>query len=98
MGFDITKIDGFDWDHGNVNKSFIKHFIHFKEAEEAFFNSPLIIKVDKNHSHNEERHHCLGQNDEGKLLFVSFTIRNNKIRIISARPQNRKEKIHYEKF
>ncbi len=98
MGFDITIIDGFEWDHGNAEKSFTIHSIHYKEAEQAFFNSPLIIKDDKKHSSNEARYHCLGMSDEKKLLFISFTIRNNKIRIISARPQHKKEKIQYEKF
>lgn len=98
MGFDITKIDGFECDHGNVEKSLTKHSIYFKEAEQAFFNSPLIIKDDKKHSSHEARYHCLGQSDEKKLFFISFTIRENKIRIISARQQHRKERANYEKF
>lgn len=97
MAIDVSKIKGFDWDEGNVNKSFNKHGIHFKEAEETFFNEPLIVEKDFHHSIKERRYHALGRTDNGKLLFISFAIRDNRIRVISARNQSKKERKAYEK-
>lgn len=97
MPIDITSIQGFDWDEGNIEKSRKKHGVHFKEAEEAFFNKPLIIDVDEKHSKEEQRYYALGRTDKNKLLFISFMIRKNRIRVISARKQSKKERREYEK-
>lgn len=102
LGFDFTKIEGFDWNKGNLDH-IKKHNVGYKECEEIFFNTPLRIDKNKKHSQLEERFEALGQTNSGRLLFVVFTIRANKFRIISARDQNRKEKIqrmevNYEKI
>ena len=48
------------------------------------------------HSNYEARFYTLGKNDSGKHLFIVFTVRNNLIRIISARDMNRKERDAYK--
>ena len=86
----------FEWDSGNLDKSSKKHGIFPSESEEIFFNNPLLINGDASHSQAEVRYMALGKTNEEKLLFVIFTIRRNKIRIISARNMNKKERGIYE--
>lgn len=91
----FTHIEGFDWDSWNINKNKEKHNVNFAECEEAFFNSPIVVGEDKKHSDSEERHYMLGKTDSGRLLFIVFTIRKNKIRVISARDMSKKERSVY---
>lgn len=93
----IPQIQGFDWDYGNVDKNKAKHGVSAGECEELFFNRPLLIEPDHNHSHAEKRHYALGKTNANRLLFASFTIRNDSIRIISARDMSRRERTQYEK-
>ena len=92
----FKNIIGFDWDEGNTDKNWAKHKVLSKECEEIFFNDPLVITSDKKHSIVEKRYLCFGRTNTNRLLTIIFTIRKNKIRIISARSQNRKEKKYYE--
>jgi len=62
------------------------------ECEQAFFNHPLVTSPDTGHSSYEARFYTLGKSDSGKYLFIVFTLRNNFIRVISARDMNRKER------
>ncbi len=90
------QIDGFEWDEGNLDKNWLLHQVLNTEAEQIFFNEPLIIKEDTRHSSKSEiRFHGLGSTDNGRCLFVVFTLRENKIRIISARDMSRKERTMY---
>lgn|SRR5688572_19019928 len=90
---DLENITGFEWDEGNKYKSEKKHKVSIKEAEEVFESDPLItIKTGITH---EERYQLFGQTKSGKLISVIFTLRNNKIRVISARPQSQKERNFY---
>lgn len=93
----VSDILGFDWDQANSNKSFLKHKITQLESEQIFFNDPLYIDPDIDHSKHEERFQALGMTNAGKLLFISFTLRKGLIRIISARPMSRLERRIYEK-
>lgn len=86
----------FDWDRGNLDKSYEKHGIAPNEAEEIFLDENILISSDKKHSSSEIRLRAIGKTAE-RTLFVVFTKRSNKIRIISARLANRKEKDIYEK-
>jgi len=88
----------FEWDSGNINKNFNKHQVTNQEAEEIFFNEPLIVAEDQKHSTQESRFQSLGKTNKNRKLFLSFTIRLNKIRIISIRDMNKKEKKIYEKI
>ena len=91
--FDFKKIEAFEWDEGNKDKNWDKHRVSNAECEEVFFNLPLLMQHDAGHSQQEMRYFALGQTHGGRLLFLSFTVRQNKIRIISARPMSRKENI-----
>jgi uncharacterized protein len=95
---DWEQIEGFDWDEGNRRKSTDKHGVGQSEAEQVFFNEPLLIVRDLGHSSVEPRFHALGRTDLGRLLHVTFTLRrgNRLIRTISARPMHRKERDRYE--
>lgn len=94
---DWDRVDGFDWDTGNARKSTHKHAVSQAEAEQAFFNELLLIVADLKHSQSEERYHTLGRTDTGRLLHLTFTLRDDqtKIRVISARPMSRKERAIY---
>jgi len=87
----------FDWDKGNSNKNLAKHAVTIQESEEVFFNQPFIITEDQRHSNTEPRFQALGKTNNHRQLFLSFTIRKNKIRIISIRDMNKKEIKAYEK-
>lgn len=87
----------FDWDKGNIDKNWIKHKVHFKEAEEIFFNKPLRTFKDKRHSQKEDRFVALGETNKRRKLYIVFTFRNRKARIISARNQSKKERRLYAK-
>lgn len=95
-GFDAAL--EFEWDYGNSEKNRLKHGVERNECEEVFFNEPLIVGADLRHSQREERFFLLGTSDGGRLLFIVFTRRNKKIRVISARDMSRKELIEYEKL
>ena len=85
----------FEWDSGNQTKNLKKHGISSQEAEETFFCPKLIIP-DQRHSNAESRFGMYGQTNAGKILFIAFTIRNRRVRIISARPGDKKERKIYE--
>ncbi len=89
----------FEWDKGNIDKNLKKHQITIQEAEELFSNEPFTIVEDVKHSTViENRFQGLGKTNTNRKLFVVFTIRNDKIRIISVRDMSRKEEAIYEKF
>lgn len=95
---DWTQITGFDWDDGNARKSKDKHSVRQSEAEQVFFNQPLLILADHKHSQNEPRFHALGITDDRRQLHITFTLRGagRLIRVISARNMHRKERKIYE--
>ena len=88
---------GFEWDDGNREKNERKHGVTALECEEVFFNRPVVIARDPWHSQSEERYKALGRTHAKRLLFVALTLRDKKIRVISARPMSRKERLIYEK-
>lgn len=94
---DLNKYIKFEWDKGNIDKSFKKHKISPNEAEEIFLDEHLKIIKDIRHSQKERRLIALGKTFSEKQLFVVFTERGEKIRIISARPMDKKERSHYKK-
>lgn len=85
-------VDGFDWDSGKTDKNWSKHHVHSSECEEVFFNESYYVTEDAGHSKTEQRFYLLGVTNAGRHLFVVFIIRNNRIRIISARDMSRKER------
>ena len=94
---DLDAISGFDWDDGNRGKN-DKHSVSMSEAEQVFFNVPLLMLTDAHHSQLEPRLHALGKTDVGRFLHITFTLRQaaSLIRVISARDMHRKERAIYE--
>lgn len=92
----ISESEGFDWDKGNVTKNAVAHQVSCEQAEQVFINRPLFFLEDPKHSQRELRIKAFGQTDEGKWLTISLTMRGRKIRVISARDMNRRERIFYE--
>ena len=93
----LANCTGFEWDDGNLTKNWDKHEVSEGECEQVYFRQPLIIRRDKKHSKLQNRYYVLGRTDAERLLFMVFTVRNNKIRIISARDMTRAEKKRYRK-
>ena len=93
----LPKPLSFQWGKGNIEKNFKKHKITNKETEEIFFNKPLRIFADNKHSQIEERFEAFGITNNAKKLTIIFTVRDQEIRVISARIQNKKERREYEK-
>jgi len=91
----LYQCTGFQWDEGNTTKNWEKHDVSQVECEQLFFNRPLIIKHDKAHSREEIRYYALGKTDNARLLLLAFTIRDQKIRVISARNMSLKEQKRY---
>jgi len=92
----LTECVGFEWDENNSNKNWVTHQVRWTEAEEVFFNEPLIVAADVLHSSLEARFFALGQTDAGRRLFLAFTVRNQLIRVISARAMSRRERKVYQ--
>lgn len=86
----------FDWDKGNIHKSYKKHGISPNEAEEVLLDEKAIIFYDETHSLGEKRLNSIGVTSVGIILFLAFTMRGKKVRIISARLASSKERRLYE--
>lgn len=86
----------FNWDLHNIHKSWNKHQVDYRECEQAFTNPPYLIFEDVKHSQTESRYTLFGKSDKERFLYITFTLRNTQIRIISARDMNKKERSKYE--
>jgi len=97
---DWSQVTGFDWDQGNSRKNVEKHEVYQSEAEQIFFNEPLLVLEDSKHSQKEALYHAMGETDDARLLHITFTLRGSVtlIRVISARDMHRKERAIYEQF
>jgi uncharacterized DUF497 family protein len=95
MTAEYPEFSGFDWDDGNRDKN-LKHGVHGWECEQVFFNKPLAILDDSKHSIAENRYAAFGQTDAGRRLVIVYTMRKEKIRVISARDMDKKERQFYE--
>jgi len=93
----LNNIVGFEWDKWNISKSYKKHGITSNETEEVFLDEAVKIENDVRHQEQEERYIAIGETTENKILLVVFTIRKDKIRIISGRKAKKKEKEVYQK-
>ena len=76
-------------------RALTKHGVSQTEAEQAFFNQPLLILEDDRHSFAEARFHALGRTNEDRRLQITFTLRREAtlIRVISARDDERARKV-----
>lgn len=80
----------FEWDEGNLEKNYKKHQITPKEAEEVFVSEESFYSEDIKHAQKEKRFILVGKTRTGKQLLVVYTVRDTKIRIISARRMHKK--------
>lgn len=93
-----SKIVRFEWDKGNLDKSYLKHGVLPKETEEVFVDDNSVVLPDVKHSQREDRFIIIGKSLSKINLFIVFTFRRNKIRVISARKMHKKEVEQYEKI
>ena len=88
---------GFEWDEEKNQRNIKVHKLSFETAVRAFNDPFLLEKYDSTHSIEEDRYIGIGKIKEYLITFISFTDRNGKIRIISARKATAKEVKEYEK-
>ncbi|UBF28765.1 BrnT family toxin [Kovacikia minuta CCNUW1] len=86
----------FEWDDNKAASNLSKHRISFEEAKTVFDDPFYIDFYDPDHSEDEERYLVVGESNQGRLLIVSYTERENSIRLISAREVTRTEREAYE--
>ena len=96
MEFDFSRVEGFEWDVGNLTKNPTKHQISNEEAEEIFFREPWVAEASRP-GDRELRWAALGRSERGRILRIVFTVRARRLRVNSARAANRKETLDYEK-
>lgn len=88
----------FEWDERKSDSNWIKHGISFEEAVEAFEDPAALTLPDVRHSRIHEKREILIGRSIQTILTVIFTVRQprKRIRIISARRANSKERRLYE--
>lgn len=91
----LNVIEGFDWDDGNKEKC-QKHGLTIEQIEQAFFAPSLLVAPDVKHSQSEQRYIAIAEL-AGRPAFIAFSLRNRRIRPISARYMHQKEVRKYEK-
>lgn len=84
------------WDPSKARSNFTKHGVSFVEGASVFDDSFAITMDDRDHSIGEFRFLTIGYSDRNRILVVSYTDRDDEIRIISVRPANSKERKIYE--
>lgn len=87
---------GYEWDQEKAASNLDKHGVSFDEAA-TVFDDPLYVDFyDPDHSVEEHRYLIMGQSIAGRLLMVSYTGRDDIIRLISAREMTSSERRAYE--
>lgn len=86
----------FEWDPSKAEANLRKHGVSFAEAATVFGDELSVTVDDPDHSKSEDRFITIGLSNRQRLLMVSFTERNDRIRIISARELTQAERREYE--
>ena len=86
----------FEWDPNKARVNLSKHTVSFDEAKTVFQDPFYIVFDDPDHSFEEDRCVAIGQSIQSRLLFLSYTERENRIRLISARKATSNERELYE--
>jgi uncharacterized protein len=86
----------FEWDESKAKSNAEKHGLTFEEAVTVFADPYLLFTEDTKHSEGEEREWAIGEVENGSIAVVIFTMRDENIRIISARPATKREIKEYE--
>lgn len=85
----------FEWDDDKAEANFAKHGVAFREALTCFHDPKQVAFYDPQHSEDEDRELLIGHSSQGRLLLVSYTLREPAIRLISARKATRREAKDY---
>lgn len=86
----------FEWDGSKARSNFKKNKITFEEAT-SVFGDPNAITIESQVLRGESRFVTIGQSSSQKVVIVVVhTDRNDRIRIISARPASRSERKQYQ--
>ncbi len=84
--------------HGNSFKSIQKHGVDNEMVEAIFKDDNLLALGEQCQPETDEsRYGIIGKTKAGDILFVCFTMREKRIRPISSRYANLKERELYEK-
>jgi uncharacterized protein len=86
----------FSWDARKAAANLKKHGVDFREAATVFDDALSTTFPDRDHSSAEQRFLTLGQSAQGRVLVVSHTDEDVRIRLISAREATRRERRFYE--
>jgi hypothetical protein len=86
---------GFEWDERKARTNFRRHRVDFADATTVFEDVRAVTVVDEDT--DEERYATIGTDALGRELVVVYTVRGERIRIISARRATRRERAQYEK-
>jgi uncharacterized DUF497 family protein len=86
----------FEWDDDKAEANLQKHGVTFSEAQTVFGDPLALTGYDPDHSSEEDRYLTMGTSLDGRLLVVSHTDRDDRVRIISARVASRRERKDYE--
>ena len=86
---------GFDWDDVKNNACLKERGFDFTTAVQCFMDPHRMISRDRRFDYGEDRFHVLGQIDN-RVFFVTYTLRAEVVRIISARKANQREVKRYE--
>ena len=86
----------FEWEPEKAAENLRKHGVPFEEAETVFDDPLSKTLLDPDHSEGEEHYLEIGHSSRRRLLLVSYTERQGRVRIISARRVTRKERWSYE--
>jgi len=86
----------FIWDKNKAKLNLVKHNLSFEEAATVFTDPLAFVFDDVEHTRKEQRALIIGHTSKNKVIIVSFTERNQHIRMISARKATKKEKQDYE--
>jgi uncharacterized protein len=86
--------DDFEWDKAKAAANLVKHGVSFEQARDAFHDPFAIDFVDDRHDYDEDRLILFGM-VENRLLVVAYTLRGDKVRIISAREAEPHERRKY---
>ena len=86
----------FEWDEKKAALNKGKHGVTFEEAATVFGDFLAAIFDDETHSADEQRKVIIGHSSSDRILLVSFTERDDRIRIISARRASKQERLSHE--
>lgn len=87
----------FQWDPDKAITNLAKHGVSFDEAKTVFGDPNELTIFDEEHSDEEDRYISMGMSKLGRIVVVSYTERDDRMRIISARTANKRERSQYEK-